>query len=161
ALIPHLPEFIGKIWEPAGGSGKMVAALMQAGFDVVASDITQGGDFLRQVPETGVRAIITNPPNALPQQFIERALRFDNTRIVAMLLRTDFDHAARRVHLFADCAMFAKRVVLTKRIRWFEGSNGSPSFNHCWMIWDRQHGGQPNEAMQARKLRNPCPVLGA
>jgi hypothetical protein len=21
------------------------------------------------------------------------------------------------------------------------GSNGSPSFNHCWMIWDRQHGG--------------------
>jgi len=26
--------------------------------------------------------------------------------------------------------------VLTKRIPWFEGSNGSPSFNHCWMIWD-------------------------
>ena len=36
ALIPHLPEFIGKIWEPACGSGKMVAALRQAGFDVVA-----------------------------------------------------------------------------------------------------------------------------
>jgi hypothetical protein len=27
ALIPHLPEFIGKIWEPACGGGKMVAAL--------------------------------------------------------------------------------------------------------------------------------------
>ena len=47
ALIPHLPEFTGKIWEPACGSGKMVAALRQAGFDVVGSDITQGVDFLQ------------------------------------------------------------------------------------------------------------------
>jgi len=45
-----------------------------------------------------------------------------------MLLRTDFDHAASRRHLFVDCAMFAKKVVLTKRIRWFEDSNGSPAF---------------------------------
>jgi hypothetical protein len=111
-----------------------VAALQQAGFDVVGSDITQGVAFLGQAPETGVRAIITNPPYALAQEFIERALDFDDTRIVAMLLRTDFDHAASRAHLFADCAMFAKRIVLTKRIRLFEDSNGSPSFNHCWMI---------------------------
>jgi hypothetical protein len=74
------------------------------------------------------------------------ALHFDDIRIVAMLLRTDFDHAASRGHLFADCAMFAKKVVLTKRIRWFEDSNGSPSFNHCWMIWDRQHRGPPTLA---------------
>jgi hypothetical protein len=63
-----------------------------------------------------------------------------------MLLRTDFDHAASRAHLFADSAMFAKKVVLTKRIRWFEDSNGSPSFNDCWMIWDRQHRGPPTLA---------------
>jgi len=62
ALIPHLPEFIGKIWEPACSSGKMVAALRQAGFDVVGSDITQGVDFLGQAPETGVGAIITIHP---------------------------------------------------------------------------------------------------
>ena len=66
------------------------------------SDITQGVDFLNRAPETGVSAIITNPPYALAQEFIERALHFDHTRIVAMLLRTDFDHAARRAHLFAD-----------------------------------------------------------
>jgi len=128
--------------EPACSSGKMVAALRQAGFDVVGSDITQGVDFLGQAPETGVGAIITNPPYALAREFIE-ALHFDDIRIVAMLLRTDFHHAASRRHLFADCAMFAKKVVLTKRIRWFEDSYGSPSFNHCWMIWDRQHRGPP------------------
>jgi hypothetical protein len=52
-----------------------------------------------------------------------------------MLLRTDFDHADSRVHLFVDCAMFAKEVVLTERIRWFDDSNGSPSYNHCWMMF--------------------------
>jgi tRNA G10 N-methylase Trm11 len=78
ALIPHLPEFTGKVWEPACSSGKMVAALRQAGFDVVGSDITQGVDFLGQAPETGVSAIITNPPYALAREFIERALHFDD-----------------------------------------------------------------------------------
>ena len=85
------------------------------------------------------------PPYALAQEFIECALRFDTTRIVAMLLRKDFDHAASRV-LCSLTVRFAKKVVLTKRIRWFEGSNGSPSFNHCWMIWDRQHRGPPTLA---------------
>jgi hypothetical protein len=49
ALVPHLPEFVGKIWEHRG---KMVAALRQAGFDVVGSNITQGVDFLGHAPET-------------------------------------------------------------------------------------------------------------
>jgi hypothetical protein len=94
----------------------MIAALWRAGFDVVGSDITQGMDFLGQAPETGVSAIITNPPYALVRELIERALHFEDTRIVAMLLRTDFDNAGSRAHLFADCAIFAKKVVLTKRI---------------------------------------------
>jgi hypothetical protein len=81
-------------------------------------------------------------PTLCPCARVHRArLQFDGIRIAAMLLRTDFDHAASRVHLFAGCPMFAKKVVLTRPIRWFEGSTGSPSFNHCWMIWDRQHQG--------------------
>jgi hypothetical protein len=146
ALVPQLPLFTGRVWEPACGSGKMVAALRQAGFDVVGSDIAIGIDFLRQPAPLGIGAIITNPPYAQAREFIERALHVHGNRIVAMLLRTDYDHAASRAHLFADCPMFAKKVLLTKRIRWFEDSNGSPSFNHCWMIWDRQHRGPPTLA---------------
>jgi hypothetical protein len=33
ALVPHLPEINGMIWEPACGGGKMVAAPRQVGFD--------------------------------------------------------------------------------------------------------------------------------
>jgi hypothetical protein len=155
ALVPHLPEINGIIWEPACGGGKMVAALRQAGFDVIGSDITEGMDFLHHAPpQTGISAIITNPPYALAREFIEHALHFDGVRLVAMLLRTDFDHAATRAHLFDDCPMFAKKVVLTKRIRWFEDSTGSPSFNHCWMIWDRQHQGEPTLAYASGMARS-------
>ena len=86
-------------------------------------------------------------------------MHLNGVRAVAMLLRADFDHAATRTHLFADCPMFAKKVVLTKRIRWFEDSNGSPSFNHCWMIWDRQHLGEPTLAYASGIAEYPRPVL--
>jgi hypothetical protein len=66
-----------------------------------------------------------------------------NGGLVAMLLRCDFDHAKSRQHLFGGCAQFAKKLILTRRIRWIENSTGSPSFNHAWFIWDWQHQGPP------------------
>jgi hypothetical protein len=140
ALVPHLPRCT--VWEPAAGSGKMANALLNAGFDVVASDITGGHDFLTVPPLKPFRAIITNPPYELATQFIERALALmPQDGIVAMLLRCDFDHAITRQHLFADCTAFAMKLVLTTRIRWFEDSCGSPSFNHAWFVWHCPHSG--------------------
>jgi len=70
--------------------------------------------------------------------------------VVAMLLRTDFDHAKSRGALFADCPAFNKKVVLTKRIKWFEDSKGQPSFNHAWFIWDWMRQGPPTLAYGPR-----------
>ena len=90
-----------------------------------------------------VGAIITNPPYGLAEQFIQHALRptqeWDG--LVAMLLRTDYDHARIRTPLFTE-QPFYKKVVLTRRIKWFEDSKGSPSFNHAWFIWDWQYEGE-------------------
>jgi hypothetical protein len=148
-LIPNLPVIGGVVWEPAAGSGKMVAALRQAGFDVISTDIATGTDFLRSSPRNGVSAVITNPPYALATEFIERALSLiPPNGFVAMLLRADFDSAKTRRYLFADCPAFAKKVVLTRRIRWIEGSTGSPSFNHAWFMWDRAHRGPPKLAYE-------------
>lgn len=147
ALVPHLPVTNGKVWEPARGGGKMVAALEAAGFDVLGSDIASGTDFFLAVPEPGCRAIITNPPYAFAQAFIERALELMRPEgCVAMLLRTDYDHAKSRRHLFAGCPAFAKKLVLTKRIVWFDEPRAAPSFNHCWMIWNWKHVGPPTLA---------------
>ena len=131
------------VWEPAAGSGKMASALKDHCSRVVQSDIHPAAnlnfdaDFLMEcTAPDGVEAIITNPPYELATQFIEHALdlMLDQPGTIAMLLRTDFDHAKSRQHLFGNCQQFAKKVVLTKRIVWFEGGK-SPSFNHAWFIW--------------------------
>lgn len=154
ALLPHLPARIVDIWEPACGSGKMSRVLGRSPRNVVATDIFDeqaiAVDFLMAPePVAGPHdAIITNPPYDLATEFIDRALSFQRATggMVAMLLRTDFDHAKTRSRLFAGCTAFAKKVVLTKRIRWFEDSAGSPSFNHAWFIWDFDHFGPPTLA---------------
>lgn len=143
----HLRKF-EKIWEPACGSGKMVDALGIVDSEIIATDIGSGDDFLTyfSAPD-GVEAIVTNPPYVLAQEFIEHALKLmEPEGCVAMLLRTDFDHAKTRAHLFAGCRAFAKKLVLTKRIKWFEDSKGQPSFNHAWFIWDWKHEGPPTLA---------------
>lgn len=148
ALIPHLPT-LNRIWEPACGSGKMLRVLSLNRM-AYGTDIDGGNDFLRTtLLLTGCDAIVTNPPYELATEFCEHALRLMEPvgGLVAMLLRTDFDHAKSRSHLFRDCPAFAKKVVLTKRIIWFEPAPGekgkSPSFNHAWFIWDWKHEGAP------------------
>jgi SAM-dependent methyltransferase len=160
ALIPHLPRPVGWVLEPACGSGKMVRALegaLPSGASVIGTDIEPGpcftrADFLAERGPVVCDAIITNPPYEIAQQFIEHALRLaePNGKIVAMLLRTDFDHAKGRAYLFRDCPAFSKKLVLMKRIAWFVEENGkpkaSPSFNHAWYIWDWKHEGAPTLA---------------
>lgn len=140
ALIPHLRSDLRTIWEPAAGTGKMVRALEADGRTVIATDISTGQDFLQESRRDVVDAIITNPPYTLAGEFIEHALTLTDG-VVAMLLRTDFDHASGRFHLFGLNPYFEKKVVLTRRIVWFERPGAAPSFNHAWYIWDkaRQH----------------------
>lgn len=153
ALLPHLDPRSAVIWEPAAGSGKMVRVLKRC-THVVSTDIDMGLDFLLTplIDHVGCRAIITNPPYDLATEFCEHALRLMEPvqGMVAMLLRTDFDHAKSRTHLFRDCPAFQTKLVLTKRIVWFEpepGAKGkSPSFNHAWFIWDWKHEGAPTLA---------------
>lgn len=145
ALRPHLRD-VQSIWEPACGSGKMVKVLQ--GWNLKAldwTDIDTGHDFLMEGPRP-IEAIVTNPPYALAEEFIRHALNIMSEGLIAMLLRTDFDHAKTRQYLFGGCPSFAKKVVLTKRIKWFEDSKGQPSFNHAWFIWNKAHSGPPTLA---------------
>jgi hypothetical protein len=138
------------VWEPAAGSGKMVTALRKHGMNVWESDLDEGLDFLAfsSLPNDVTTAIVTNPPYNLAQQFIEHALQLTKPvkGTVAMLLRTDYDHAKSRQHLFGKCDQFWMKIVLTKRIKWFADSKGQPSFNHAWFIWQWAGGEAPTLA---------------
>jgi hypothetical protein len=141
ALLPHLPRKPVRIWEPAAGDGAMLAPLRTCA-PVLGADVRSGNDFLKVSPAPDdVDLIATNPPYSLALEFIDHALCLMESRggMTAMLLRTDFDHAKTRQYLVSSCSAFAKKLVLTKRIRWIADSTGSPSFNHAWFIWDWQH----------------------
>jgi hypothetical protein len=110
-LVPHISNLASRrVWEPASGTGQMVRALQRHCADVHASDIESGVDFLQQANELGATAIITNPPYTLARAFIEHALALTKPHAgtVAMLLRTDYDHAVTRQHLFADCPVLQR-----------------------------------------------------
>jgi hypothetical protein len=128
-------------------TGKMVEALGCAGFRVTGTDIASGVDFFEcgALPSDTIQAIVTNPPYTYVQAFIEHALALTKPigGAVAMLLRCDHDSARTRSYLFANCLAFAKKIILTKRIVWFERPGAAPSFNHAWFVWDWQRKGKP------------------
>ena len=150
-LVPHLRSFhVENVWEPAAGDGQMVEALRRHGCGVTGTDIVGGADFLNCDEPDRYDSIVTNPPYGLAAEFIERALQLTEPRqgTVAMLLRVDYDSAATRRHLFAYCPAFAMKLVLTRRITWFEPKIASPSENHAWFVWSWRHVGLPTIAYE-------------
>lgn len=154
AVIPFLMLHILKanpVWEPACGKGHMADVLHNHFDTVLATDIVDYGyqqqafkhDFLNDTPPASLNidAVITNPPYGIDaENFIRTALDYTKQRrgLVAMLLRNEYDSSKSRVDLF-NKPPFARKVVLTSRPRWIEGSTGAPRHNYAWFIWDWEH----------------------
>lgn len=146
---------VGSVWEPACGRGHMVRPLRSCGrYSVIASDINESAecDFVEdllkmfELPSAGsnppIRTIATNPPHDknIVRKFIERALDLTApvNGMVVMLLPSEFDCAVASAHLLPK---LARKIVITKRIRWFEGTKRSPRNHHAWYVWDHTHVG--------------------
>jgi len=156
-LLPQIPRDIRTIWECACGSGQMASVLRAAGFDVVGTDIAMGHDFLDETQRCRFRAVdgvVTNPPygrrHTLAVAFVENcmaAMRRDEIRLTAMLLPAEFDYSHTKQHLFSECPFFARKLVITRRIVWFQSDDPdkreAPKNNHAWFIWERHHEGRP------------------
>jgi hypothetical protein len=161
ALAEHVDLVGMRVREPACGNGQMSEALKAAGASVYSTDIQNYGyagldavvDFV-DGPHPGIRfdGLVTNPPFGarakLAERFIEVGLqRVTDCSFMALLLPTDFDSAKTRMNLFAGCPHFAGRIILTKRIVWFENPNKreSPKENTAWFLWSRNviRGRQP------------------
>jgi hypothetical protein len=139
----------------------MVEALKIIGAaQVYSSDIANYGypldetmDFLSaQAPKLPrFDGIVTNPAygyrNALSVAFIKRGLeRIAPAGFLALLLMHDIDSGGTRTDLFRDNPHFAAKVVLTRRIIWYERTDGkreAPKENHAWFVWTGQHVRRP------------------
>lgn len=145
------------IWEPACGEGHMVKVLEEYPNQVFYSDIKDYGygrdfiigNFLLDQGKNGessflnktFTSIITNPPYGDDaEKFIKKALDISGRTIgvSAFLLRNEYDCSKGRAHLFNQYP-FARKLVLTSRPRWIEGSTGAPRHNYAWYIWDYKY----------------------
>lgn len=130
----HIPEN-ETIWEPACGQGHMVEVMRERGYDVVATDIQSGTDFLTADLPQGVKWIITNPPFKVSERFIKRCLH--HKKPFALLLKSQYWHAARRQQLFAT---YPPKFVLPLTWRPDFTGQGSSLMDVCWCVWDDNYG---------------------
>jgi hypothetical protein len=161
ALAEHINLKGLRVWEPAAGEGKMVEALQSYGAIVLATDVKNHGLDVRRAGQVfrgefdftipghcpwinSFELLITNPPygarGETALRFIDLGLeRIGPRAAMALLLPVDFDSAKTRAKFFADCPRFLAKIVLTKRIRWFEPEAGkkncAPSANHAWFVY--------------------------
>lgn len=130
------------VWEPACGDGLMSRVLEDTFHSVWSTDLREatgyghgGKDFLTidmggQLPPDW---IITNPPFSLAEDFIKKALSI--TPNVAMLLKSQYWHAAKRFKLFRDHEP-ARVLPLTWRPSFLEKERGnSPLMDVMWVVW--------------------------
>jgi hypothetical protein len=155
-LLDHVDLGGLTVWEPAAGEGDMAKVLeASSAARVYCSDVTDRGypldaihDFTAPIspaPELRFDAIVTNPPGGprytTAEAFIESGLRhIARGGLLALLLPTDFDSAGRRRPLFQNNPWFCAKIVLTRRIVWFErpdGDRAAPKENHAWYCWQR------------------------
>ena len=129
------------VWEPACGNGAMSNVIAEYVSDVYSTDIRQTGfghgglDFLGA--SFDCEAVITNPPFALSEQFIVHALT--QAPVVAMLLKSQYWHAQRRIELFHQHQP-AFVLPLTWRPDFLydqreNGAKGAPTMEVCWTVW--------------------------
>jgi hypothetical protein len=132
-------RFTGLILEPACGDGAIVRVLHGQGYDVQATDLAGGQNFLDRT-ET-VPNVVTNPPYRHSLEFVLHAKRVA-TRKIAMLLPVEFLHGRTRYELFQDRRFPFKAVyVFSSRLRF--GTETDATVGHAWYVWDRGRKGEP------------------
>ena len=138
ALLSSIESWPRNVLEPACGDGAICRILEQAGFRVRAQDLvdrgygTSGRNFLHD-PVAWAGPLITNPPFNLAAEFILRAHEIGVTHM-ALLLKADFWHAARRLKVWDAWPPYA-HLPMTFRLD-FTGA-GAPHTNCSWFLWDR------------------------
>lgn len=135
-----LPSKNYTIWEPACGDGLMSKVLSEYCENVISTDIRtdsgfgEGGiDFLNTNRKCD--AIITNPPFNISEQFIRHALEINSDGVVAMLLKSQYWHAKKRLSLFNEFTP-AYILPLTWRPDFMFGKRGgAPTMEVLWTVW--------------------------
>jgi hypothetical protein len=128
------------IWECAAGQGHISKRLEHHGYRVVSTELLDRGygevgvDFL--AAEKRGDFIITNPPFATSQQFIDKAMALGMP--FAFLLKSQYWHAQKRAMLF-----FKRQPTAVLPLTWrpdflFGSKGGAPTMECHWTVWSAE-----------------------
>jgi hypothetical protein len=125
------------VWECACGEGHMSKQLLNAGFDVMSTNLTDRGYGTRGVnfletTHSPMSSMLTNPPFTLSDEFLVHALTVLGIEHVGMLLPNGIWHAQDRVKLFR---FHTPSLILPLTWRLDVTGAGAPTMNCCWYIW--------------------------
>jgi hypothetical protein len=92
--------------------------------------------------------IVTNPPYAIAQTIIERALDLSRHKVAA-LVQTKFLSSQKRHSLFMlreteKVIMFSRRPSMPPGkmlVEHGEEIRGGGSIDYCWVVWNKEHTG--------------------
>ena len=148
-------SFDGPIWEPACGEGHISKVLIEAGYDVISTDLVAYGygeakrDFLAERRPLA-KHVVTNPPygRGLADAFAKHALNLSRETggTVAMLMNlSGLCHPLR--HDFYVSQPPAVIYALDECICWPYGdpSRATTSIakqRYCWMVWKHDYDGE-------------------
>lgn len=160
AILKHLDLPRGTwVADPACGRGDIIMSAAAMGYPGIATDLRHTGfggggiDFLDDANDwrwEGVELGLFNPPFNLAEPFIRKATRLFST--VAMLLKTNYWSAAKRIKLRQDCPPTA-RLDMTWRLAFLEAERGkSPLMDCTWFVWK-----QGDPPLPLEMLTKPAP----
>lgn len=154
--LPFISELLrsrvgsGRIWEPACGLGWMSEVLQEFGYKTISTDIQALGygqvhDFLwtPSVPwET--KAVITNPPYVLANEFVLTASAIPQVTLTAFFLRTAWgsEGSERYEKIFSEHP-YQYEFCYTNRCTLFPAGDAraeNPTGGkvaYSWFVWDK------------------------
>lgn len=138
-------EFVGEVWDPACGLGRITDAARRSGHVVHESDIMDRGcgyqlDFLT----SGRRAtnFASNPPFKIAEKFVRHALSLASGK-VAMLLPTKWIQGEKRARWLEDTPLsrvwfLCPRPSMPPGLAILDGQKpGNGTADFAWFVWDK------------------------
>ena len=121
AYLDFLPDRL-RVWEPCASEFDVLARRMRAKWphwNVTATDISRGQDFLTWDPDFEFDMIITNPPYKNKMAFVKRALSFGKPVILlipTMVLESGPFKRASQPHSLSIVLPYHKLHYIPKRL---------------------------------------------
>jgi predicted RNA methylase len=162
AILNEIKLLDSTILEPAAGQGHISKVLKEyyPYNEIVSTDLIQreekfgvpiqgGIDFLTYDFGRKFDVVITNPPFNLAQEFIEKALKVSNDKVI-MFAKIQLLEGSKRREMFDNTPLkyvyvFTKRVNPLRNGEEFDekGKPWASTMCFAWFVWEQGYEGEP------------------